>query len=34
VQNLDFGHTDPQIVMPLGGKARVAAAEEKIYLTY
>ena len=34
VQNLDFGHTDPQLVMPLGQKARVASSEQRIFLTY
>lgn len=34
VQNLDFGHTDPQILMPMGNKARISNAEQKIYLTY
>lgn len=30
VQNLDFGHTDPQISLPNGGKARVLAGKRKI----
>lgn len=34
VQNLDFGHTDPQIVLPLGKKARVLVAKKEIYLEY
>lgn len=34
VQNLDFGHTDPQIIVPNGGSARVMSSEQKIYLTY
>lgn len=34
VQNVDFGHTDPQIVLPLGRKARILASDQKIYLTY
>lgn len=34
VQNLDFGHTDPQIALPNGGKARIVSSEKKIYLTY
>lgn len=34
VQNLDFGHTDPQVVLPLGRKARVVANERKVYLSY
>lgn len=34
VQNLDFGHTDPQIVMPLGNKAYISPEHKKIILTY
>jgi muramoyltetrapeptide carboxypeptidase LdcA involved in peptidoglycan recycling len=34
VQNLDFGHTDPQVVLPMGNKARVVGSEKKIFLTY
>lgn len=34
VQNLDFGHTDPQVLIPMGNKARIDAAAQKIYLTY
>lgn len=34
VQNLDFGHTDPQIALPNGGRARVVSSEKKIYLNY
>ncbi len=34
VQNLDFGHTDPQIAMPFGRRARIDNANRKIYLTY
>lgn len=34
VQNLDFGHTDPQIVLPLGKKARVMTSEKEIFLEY
>ena len=34
IQNLDFGHTDPQIALPLGGKARVDTEQKKIWLTY
>jgi muramoyltetrapeptide carboxypeptidase LdcA involved in peptidoglycan recycling len=34
IQNLDFGHTAPQIVMPSGNKARIDAAAHKIYLSY
>lgn len=34
IQNLDFGHTDPQAVLPKGGKVRIVSGENKIYLTY
>jgi len=34
VQNLDFGHTDPQAALPLGRKARVDAVQKKVFLTY
>lgn len=34
VQNLDFGHTDPQIALPNGGKVRVMGSQKKIYISY
>lgn len=34
IQNLDFGHTDPQAVLPKGGIARIDSDTKKIYLTY
>lgn len=34
VQNLDFGHTDPQLVLPSGQVARVLGSEQRIFLTY
>lgn len=34
VQNLDFGHTTPQIVVPSGNKARIDAQARKIYFSY
>lgn len=34
VQNVDFGHTAPQIVMPYGGLAKIDASVKKIALTY
>jgi muramoyltetrapeptide carboxypeptidase LdcA involved in peptidoglycan recycling len=34
IQNLDFGHTDPQIVIPSGNLARISSKDKKIYLTY
>ncbi|GAC1387648.1 MAG: LD-carboxypeptidase [Candidatus Saccharimonadales bacterium] len=34
VQNIDFGHTDPQILLPMGNRARIDAQNQQIYLTY
>lgn len=34
VQNVDFGHTDPQIIMPLGQQARIMSSTKQIFLTY
>lgn len=34
VQNLDFGHTDPQLCIPSGNKARIVTKDMKIYLNY
>lgn len=34
VQNLNFGHTDPQIPMPYGGEVRIQADEKKIFATF
>jgi muramoyltetrapeptide carboxypeptidase LdcA involved in peptidoglycan recycling len=34
VQNLDFGHTDPQVVMPLGNNVSIDTAGKKIHLNY
>ena len=34
VQNMDFGHTDPQIALPSGNKVRIRAAEKKVFLQY
>jgi muramoyltetrapeptide carboxypeptidase LdcA involved in peptidoglycan recycling len=34
VFNLDFGHTDPQCVIPNGGRVRVDGVGERIYVTY
>jgi muramoyltetrapeptide carboxypeptidase LdcA involved in peptidoglycan recycling len=34
VQNLDFGHTDPQVVLPSGREARVVSSGKKILLSY
>jgi muramoyltetrapeptide carboxypeptidase LdcA involved in peptidoglycan recycling len=34
VQNVDFGHTDPQIVLPSVQQARVLTAERRIFFAY
>ena len=34
VFNVDFGHTDPQLVMPVGGKIRIDGIERRILVTY
>lgn len=34
VQGLDFGHTDPQVVMPLGRQVRLDGAARRIWLSY
>lgn len=34
VQNLNFGHTDPQIPMPYGGMVRIEADVKKIFATF
>jgi muramoyltetrapeptide carboxypeptidase LdcA involved in peptidoglycan recycling len=34
VQNVDFGHTDPQIALPSGQMARVMGSEKRLFLTY
>lgn len=34
IQNIDFGHTDPQIALPNGGKVKISSSTKKIYLTY
>ena len=34
IQNLDFGHTNPQIIVPSGNKARILSSEQKIFLSY
>jgi muramoyltetrapeptide carboxypeptidase LdcA involved in peptidoglycan recycling len=33
VQNVDFGHTDPQIVLPMGNIARLTS-DRRVFLTY
>lgn len=34
VQNVDFGHTAPQAIMPLGKTARLVSSNQKIYLQF
>jgi muramoyltetrapeptide carboxypeptidase LdcA involved in peptidoglycan recycling len=34
VQNLDFGHTAPQICLPSRGNARILSSDKKIYCTF
>ncbi|MBF0298926.1 MAG: LD-carboxypeptidase [Oligoflexia bacterium] len=34
IQNLDFGHTDPQIPMPYGSKIRIESHNKKIFVTF
>ncbi len=34
VQNLDFGHTSPQISLPYGGHIRIDAQVKKIFVTF
>jgi muramoyltetrapeptide carboxypeptidase LdcA involved in peptidoglycan recycling len=34
VQNIDFGHTDPQVILPNGGKVKVLGSEKRILLSY
>lgn len=34
VQNMNFGHTDPQVPMPYGGKCRITGASKKIFVTF
>ncbi len=34
IQNLDFGHTDPQILLPMGSTVKINAQEKKITLHY
>lgn len=34
VQNMDFGHTDPQIPMPYGNMIRIDAKERRVFATF
>lgn len=34
VQNMNFGHTDPQIPMPYGNRVRIDVVEKKVFATF
>ena len=34
IQNLDFGHTDPQIPMPYGMRARIQSSDRRIFVNF
>ncbi len=34
VQNMNFGHTDPQIPMPYGGRVRIEGVTKKVFATF
>ena len=34
IQNMNFGHTDPQIPMPYGNKIRIDAGEKRVFVTF
>lgn len=34
VQNVDFGHTDPQIVLPMGSQVQVTSSSKKLTFSY
>ena len=34
IQNLDFGHTNPQIALPYGGRVRIDNKDKKIFATF
>lgn len=34
IQNMDFGHTDPQICLPYGKKARISSKDKKIFAEF
>jgi len=33
-RNLDFGHTNPQIALPYGGRIRIDSSTRKIFATF
>jgi muramoyltetrapeptide carboxypeptidase LdcA involved in peptidoglycan recycling len=34
IQNLDFGHTNPQIALPYGGRVRIDSEEKRIFANF
>ena len=34
IQNLDFGHTEPQIPMPYGNKIRIDSKDKKVFANF
>jgi muramoyltetrapeptide carboxypeptidase LdcA involved in peptidoglycan recycling len=34
VFNVDFGHTDPQLIVPIGGRMRIDGVSRRIWVTY
>ena len=34
VFNVDFGHTDPQLIMPVGGRIRLDGVARRIWVAY
>lgn len=34
VQNIDFGHTEPQIILPNGGKVKINTRDKRLWLEY
>ena len=34
IQNIDFGHTDPQIALPMGNVARISSKDKSVFLSY
>lgn len=34
IQNMDFGHTDPQIALPYGGEVHIDSSQKKIFATF
>jgi len=34
VFDVDFGHTDPQLIIPIGGRIRIDGPARRIWVTY